>query len=147
MFKSWKSRAAVFGVAAVVVGVPILGVGGPAGAAGAGKFDLQGPNGSAFCDGSGVDAGAPGGFGFAVINAPSNGTVSATVSVKGLKPNTSYTVRLIQGVADCFTVDGTIVTNGVGNGTINVSEPSVSTHAFVAVDAAGAEYVTNTYNH
>jgi hypothetical protein len=34
-----------------------------------GKFDLLGPTGSAAYDGSVVISGAPGGFGFAVINA------------------------------------------------------------------------------
>ena len=118
----------------------------PAGAAGAGKFDLLGPTGNAFCDGSGVIAGAPGGFGFAVINAPANGTVKTTVSLKGQQPNTTYNIRLIQGIADCFTVDATVTTNGQGNGTGQWSEPSVSSTALVAVDGGGDVFVTATYS-
>jgi len=121
----------------------------PAGAAGAGKFDLLVPTGIAACDGSGVFSCAPGGFGFAVINAPANGTVATTVSIKGQQPNTTYNIRLIQGQADCFTFDATVTTNGQGNGTVRVSEPSVSSTAFVAVDptTGGPNFVTATYNH
>jgi len=93
--------------------------------------------------------GAPGGFGFANINAPSNGTVATTVSLKGLSPNMIYNVELIQGLADCFSIDATITTNGNGNGTVHWSEPSVSTHALVAVQSSDfvESYVTETYNH
>jgi hypothetical protein len=59
---------------------------------------------------------------------------------------------LIQGDADCGTVDGTITTNGQGNGNVRMSEPSTSSHALVAVCAGafcgdGDVYVTDTYNH
>jgi hypothetical protein len=119
-------------------------------AAGAQRFDLQGPHGNVFCDGSGVLAGVADGFGFAVINAPANGTVAATVSLKGVQPDTEYSVFLIQGVADCGgTPDGTIMTNRQGNGTAYVSEPSVSDHALVGVMTAGMAtvFVTTTYWH
>jgi hypothetical protein len=72
-------------------------------------------------------------------------TVGATVQLKGLAPNTSMQVRLIQGVADCFTIDGTIVTNGQGNGTLAVSEAAVSTKASVFVwgsDYSGPYYMS-----
>jgi hypothetical protein len=116
--------------------------------AGSGKFELLGPSGNAYCDG-GVLAGDPGGFGFAVINLTGEGDVAATVSVKGLDPNTEYHVYLVQGPADRGTVDGTITTNGQGNGTIHVSEPSVSSHAWVGIETGGFSqiYVTDTYNH
>ena len=130
-------------VAGITAGVAAAGGGG------SGKFPLLGPDGNAFCDGSGVLSGQDLGFGFAVINAPSNGTVETTVSLKGLTPNTTYNVELIQGVADCHTIDATITTNGTGNGTVHWSEPSVSTHAFVAVQSPtlNETYVTATYNH
>jgi hypothetical protein len=118
--------------------------------AGAQKFELLGPNGDAWCNGSGVVAGAPGGFGFAVIKAPTDsGTVEATVSLKGLSPNTGYFVFLIQGNADCIGITGFFTTNGKGNGTITVSEPSVSTHAHVGVFSSDfmQSYVTQTYSH
>src|SRR6266576_583876 len=83
MFRTWKSRVGVLALTTMMVGIPTVGLAGPAGAAGADKFDLLGPHGGAFCDGSHVVFGAPGGFGFAVINAPSNGTVETTVSLKG----------------------------------------------------------------
>jgi hypothetical protein len=135
-------------VAGLTTGVAVAGGGGSQ------KFELLGPNGNVFCNG-GVISGAPGGFGFAVINAPGNDTVAATVSLKGLTPNTTYFVGLIQGVSDCVTDDGTITTNGQGNGTVHLSEPSVSTHAVVGVcttvicaqPPAGEVYVTDTYNH
>jgi hypothetical protein len=117
---------------------------------GAEKFPLLGPDGDAFCDGSGVTSGEDGGFGFAVINAPGSGTVSATVSLKGLIPNTTYNVLLVQGF-DCATPDATITTNVMGNGTVHLSEPSVSTHVVIAVCIGvcgdGETYVTETYFH
>jgi hypothetical protein len=132
-------------VAAVTAGIAA------AGGNGSGKFALLGPNGEAWCNGSGVISGTDEGAGFAVINAPANGTVGATVSVKGGTPNTDVVVRLIQGGADCFTVDATGTTNGQGNATVKVSEASTSGAAFVAVDF-GVLYgdpslVTATYNH
>jgi len=125
--------------------VPVIGLASPAGAAGAEKFALQGPPFAANCDG-GVIFSTPGDFGFAVINAP-NGTVQATVSLKKQQPNTTYDVYLIQGLADCSTVDATLTTNGQGNGTVHLSEPSVSTHAFVGLFGGAGGFVTDAYNH
>lgn len=118
---------------------------------GARKFDLLGPNGNAFCDGGGVITGAPGDSGFAIINAPNDKTVEATVFIEKQKPNTKYVIRLIQGVSDCFTVDTTVMTNGQGNATIHLSEASTSSHAFIAVDTGALfglpAFVTKTYTH
>jgi hypothetical protein len=139
-------RAAKLFFAAIVVAAIAAGTA----AAGAGKFELLGPNGNAWCDGSGVISGDPGGFGFAVINASADGKISATVSLKKQEPNTTYVVRLVQG-ADCFTVDAEVTTNEVGNATVHLSEPSVSTKALIAVDEgglfAGDAFVTETYEH
>jgi hypothetical protein len=136
-------RAAKLFLAAVVVAAVMSGVA----AAGAGKYDLLGPNGVAICDGSGVLSGTPGGYGFAVINASADGRVLATVSLKKQEPNTTYAVRLVQGNADCFTVDAEVTTNGGGNATVHLSEAAVSSTALVAVDGAGDMFVTETYNH
>lgn len=140
-------RAAKLFFAAVVVAAIAAGTA----AAGADKFELLGPNGNAFCDGSGVISGDPGGFGFAVINASADGRVSATVSLKKQEPNTTYVVRLVQGGADCFTVDAEVTTNEVGNATVHLSEESVSSTALIAVDEgalfAGDAFVTETYEH
>ena len=141
MARTLKLFVATLAVAMITAGAAVAGGGG------AGNFHLLGPDGNAFCDGSGVISGSDGGFGFGIINAPGTKTVSATVSLKGLAPNTEYSVRLIQGIADCFTFDATVTTNGVGNGSVHLSEASVSTTAFLAVDGAGEAYVTETYNH
>jgi pectate lyase len=130
-----------------LVGVLVAAVAAGAATAGAGKYELLGPDGIALCDGSGVLSGTPGGYGFAVINASADGRVSATVSLKKQEPNTTYEVRLVQGVADCYTVDAEVTTNGVGNATVHVSEASVSTHALIAVDGGGDMFVTETYSH
>jgi len=145
MSRSWKSRAAVLAFAATMA-VPVIGFASPAGAAGAGKFAINGPPFAQDCDGSSGFS-TPGDFGFAVINAP-DGNVQATVSLKKQQPNTTFNVLLIQGNADCFTVDATLTTNGQGNGTVHLSEPSVSTHAFVGLlGGAIGGYVTDVYNH
>ena len=75
--------------------------------------------------------------------------MSATVSLKGLTPDTDYVIRLIQGV-DCYVVDATVTTNRQGNAKVHLSEASVSGTAFIAVDEGslfGAPmFVTETYN-
>ena len=70
--------------------------------------------------------------------------------VKGLAANATYHVFLIQGNADCDTEDGTITTNGKGNGNGHFSEPSASSHALVFLyrDVPGGDsYATETYTH
>lgn len=70
--------------------------------------------------------------------------LSAVVSLKGAAPNTSYPIRLIQGGSDCFAVDGTLTTNGQGNGTLQVSEAGLTGRAQVIIDT-GAVFGSPTY--
>jgi hypothetical protein len=118
-----------------------------AGASGAEHFPLFGPYGGALCNGGGVVAGTEGGYGFAVITGTS--TVRAKVTLKALSPNTTYYVRFIQGIADCGETNATFTTNSHGKGHVVVSEPSVSTHAYVFIEDGPASqfYVTQTYFH
>jgi hypothetical protein len=114
----------------------------------------------AYCDGSGIipspqTVPTPD-FGFAVIGATPNGRVHATVAIRQF-PNSYYTVRLIQGLADCHTIDWAGFTNSSGAATIPLSETSTSSTAFVAVDQyatfggipmeINSSYVTETYRH
>ena len=135
-----RALAATVVVTGVVAGVA-------AAASGAEKLVLFGPYGGARCDGTGITAGAPGGYGFAHING--TGTIRASVSVKALSPNTTYYLRFIQGVDDCGVTDATFTTNAHGKGHVSVSEPSVSTHAYVFIEDGPATqfYVTETYFH
>jgi hypothetical protein len=130
-------------------------------APGAERFMFFGGFGAAaHCDGSGIIPSpqtqpAPN-FGFAIIQAAPNGRVQATVAIRDI-PGSYYTVRLIQGAADCHTVDKAGLTNSSGAMTINVSEAAVSSTAFVAVDQyatfggvpfeVNSSYVTETYRH
>ena len=127
--------------------------------AGAVRFTLFGGfRAGAYCDGSGIVSGLPvPNAGFAVINAPSSGLVMATVSIHG-SPNTYHQFRLIQGAADCDTVDGAVVTNDDGVATVHLQEEAVSSTAFVHVDQfetgpsgipflVNFSYVTETYRH
>lgn len=103
--------------------VQAAGVAGP----GAAKLDLVGPAAIVYCSTVEPFPGDDGGTafpGFVVFNQDVDaGTVKATVSVKGWAADTTYPVRLIQGDSgDCYTVDGTIVTNGQGNGTLHIEE-------------------------
>jgi len=120
LFKSWKSRAAVFAVAATMA-VPVLGLAGPAGAAASKQVVFQHTSGkcvSGLTSGDATD-------GFAVINTH-GGNVSAEVSIKGLAPNTSYAVDLVQTPSgeSCLQIPGeaTLTTNGKGNGNVYLSE-------------------------
>ena len=144
LFRSWKSHVGVLALTATMA-VPIIGFASPAGAAGADKLPLQGSPFVLVCN-TGQVVATPGDFGFAVINAPSNGTVQATVTLKKQTPNATYNVTLLQGAADCLATDATLTTNGQGNGTVQVSEPSVSTHANILI-LGPDNYVTAAYNH
>jgi hypothetical protein len=53
-------------------------------------------------------------------------TLTANVRVKNLTPDHVYYVRLIQGLGDCFTTDGTITTNRHGNGHVRFNEQAVT---------------------
>ena len=128
----------------------ILIVGGLVGVAAgsaAQKFSFFGPYGGALCNGGGVVAGTEGDWGFANIHGTSQ--VHATVHMKGLDPHTTYIVRFIQGIPDCGVTDATFRTNGMGRGHASMSEPAVSTHAYVFVENGPATqfYVTQTYFH
>lgn len=120
----------------------------PANAA-ASKQALVGPEASVFCSDvqpvPGEDVSLLQG-GFVVFN-QSDGMVSAVVSVKGGLPNTTYVVRLIQGNGgDCFTVDGTFVTNGQGNGNLHVREVIANPNSDVQVIVdTGVLFITPTY--
>ncbi|RSM48920.1 hypothetical protein DMB66_45480 [Actinoplanes sp. ATCC 53533] len=77
---------------------------------------------------------------FAIINFPSNGTVSATIKLKKLDANTTYQVRLVQtpnGLGgNCGAVDTTLTTNSQGNGTTHWSEArdTTTTGVFVLLE-------------
>ena len=117
-------------------------------------------NAAAYCDGSGIIPSPmtlPAPYaGFAIIRAPSSLELEATVSIRGYAL-TYYTVRLIQGADDCQTVDWEGLTNGAGMATIHLSEPVVSSTAFIAIDQYSTfegvpfeinwSFVTETYRH
>ena len=114
---------------------------------------------AAYCDGSGIlpspqTLPTPD-FGFSVFQAP-DGRVQATVAIREY-PNSYYTIRLIQGLADCHTTDWAGFTNSSGAVTVHLSEASTSSTAFVHVDQwvtiqgmvfeINSSYVTETYHH
>ncbi len=84
---------------------------------------------------SGLIAGLPTDS-FAILNTH-GGSVSTEVSLKGLEPNTTYQVDLVQVPSgeSCLQVPGetTLTTNGQGNGNAHWSEPILpgQTGAFV----------------
>ena len=138
LFKSWKSRAAVFAVAASMA-VPVLALASPAGASGATKQTLLDHSGGN-CS-TGATSGTPT-TSFAIINT-AGGNVSLEVSVKGLSPNTTYDVDLIQTPSgeSCLQSPGetTLTTNGQGNGNAHLREPILpgTTGAFAMLIAPG----------
>ena len=91
------------------------------------------------CDLSGLVSGDPLDVGFANINYTGNGKIEATAAIKGLEPNSEYKVRLIQGDADCFTIDGVLTTNKKGHGNLHVREAVVegSPGVILVVDVQG----------
>jgi hypothetical protein len=125
-----RKLAAVFIAAAAVAAMA-----GPA-AATADRADIFGPNFQWTCDFSSNSGPHTPTGSFAVLkyNKGQN-SVGATVQLKGAEPNTTYKVRIIQGFGDCFTDDGTVTTNGQGNGTLTLSEPATTTQAAVGIQS------------
>ncbi len=121
----------------------------PAFAQGAKKYRLVGPAANLFCDDltpAGEDV-SQSIRGFVIFNRNGSGIVSAVVSLKFARPNTRYPVRLIQGGtegSDCHEVDGVLVTNRRGNGTLRLAERDVGTRAQIIVDTS-ALFRTPTY--
>jgi hypothetical protein len=122
------------GCAALVVSVSVAT---PTLARGAQKYRLVGPAANISCHdltpaGENVSKVAPG---FVIFNLNRHGTVSAVVTLKGAPPHTRFPLRLIQGGAgDCYNVDGVLVTDGQGKGTLRMTEPDVAKRAQVIID-------------
>jgi hypothetical protein len=91
---------------------------------------------------TGAEGGVPTGS-FAIIKKNPGNTVSTQVALKRALPKATYEVFLVQtpifNPEDCFMADGTIQTNGRGNGNGHFSEPLASgqTGAFVYVESGG----------
>jgi hypothetical protein len=146
LFKSWKSRAAVFVVAATMA-VPALGTAN-AGAAGATKVTwleyliIE-------CDTLQAGGAVPTDHGSVVFNATPDGKVAATAQLRDMLPNKAYNVQLIQGNANCDGPFASITTNKQGNATVHLSAPSTSSVAVVRVidPLVSSPLVTPVFNH
>jgi hypothetical protein len=90
------------------------------------------------CDGSSATGTGTGpGGGFVIYNEPATGKLITVVVLQDARPNTTYNVRVIQSASTCSQVDGTITTDGFGNGNVNIQEPVTGTTAFVAINNTG----------
>jgi len=107
------------------------------------------------CDGTVVDGVSSTSFGFVILTKPASGRLIATVVVQGATAFATYNIRLIQvvpGNSDCGSFingpfDGSVTTDGSGNGQTNVQEPVLAgaTRAFVVLNNAndpGADFFT-----
>lgn len=108
-------------------------------APGALKVPLAGPAANFYCVGLGeVGDDSQSGPGFVIYTQDrSANTVSADVVLKDASPNTTYLIQLVQSDGTgCGQVDGTLTTNGQGNGEALVTEPIspgvTAVRAFVA---------------
>jgi hypothetical protein len=144
---AWKNNSRRVPRAAAAGATAALGLGLGAGIAHAGsaashaqKVPLSTAN--INCDGSSApDQGSGPGEGFVVYNRPANGTVIAVVVLQDARPDTTYSVRLIQSVSDCGTVDATITTDSLGDGSANVHEAVADNGTvFVAVNNTADPY-------
>lgn len=65
-------------------------------------------------------------FGFTIVRRTGSGRINTTVVVQGATPNTTYGIRVIQlaggAPLDCGGIDGSVTTDGAGNGETNVQE-------------------------
>jgi hypothetical protein len=81
-----------------------------------------------------------GGNGFVMLNAPGQpGNASkliGEVSLKNGAPNTTYSVNVSVGDNNCMP-EGTLTTNGVGNGNAHIADPTLGTGTFYVVLTVG----------
>ena len=136
-FRGSLSRRVGAGTVAALVGIVTLAS--PARAEGAAKYPLAGPYVNISCrwitpgPWENVTEVTPG---FALFNLDAQGSLSVVAHLQGAPPETEFPVRLIQGVEDCWTVDGVLVTNAQGVGTLRLTEPDVGTRAQVVIDTS-----------
>lgn len=78
---------------------------------------------------------------FAIIKRDGNDTLSAEVSLKNARPDTTYTVELVQSGCSSFTAT-TLTTNDQGNGNAHVSAPQVANDASVFIVSPNDEEQT-----
>lgn len=86
-----------------------------------------------------------GGNGFVILNAPGKpgdaNKLLGEVSLKNATPNTTYMVAVSVGDQNCMP-EGTLTTNGVGNGNAHIADTSGlknGTYYVVLTDASGNE--------
>jgi hypothetical protein len=136
-------RKVIIGVAAAALGLTTaLATGASAGGNGAQRSGLspqQGSMTSQCVQGSGA-----GTNGFVMLNAPGKpGNASKLIGEVSLKrgaTNTTYMVNVSVGNQNCMP-EGTLTTNGVGNGNAHIADPSLGNGTFYVVltDASGNE--------
>lgn len=87
--------------------------------------------------------------GFVAVTRTASGKLAAAVAVKGARPNTTYNIRLIQLLpdsSDCHGIDGTLTTDGLGDGNANVQEHMLPGATSAWVDLNGQNDFTNFYD-
>ena len=115
-------------LSALVVMVAAFGVLAGTASANANRVDVFGPNFQWNCALTGSSGPKTPTGSYAVLQYDqTNNTVGGTVQLKGMAPNATFAVRLIQDIGSCFTTAGILTTNGQGNGTLHVSAPATST--------------------
>jgi hypothetical protein len=94
-------------------------------------------------------AGSGASHGFAILNGPGKvgavQKVNGEVSLKGGEPNTTYMVAISVGSQNCMP-EGTLTTNGQGNGNAHINDATLSSGSYyiVLMDSTGAEqYATS----
>ena len=136
-------RKVIIGVAAAAVGVATaIATGASAGGNGAQLSGLspQQGNGTSNC----VQGNGAATNGFVMLNAPGQPgnarKLIGEVSLKRGTPNTTYTVQVAVGNQNCMP-EGTLTTNGVGNGNAHIADPTLGNGTFYVVltDATGNE--------
>lgn len=137
-------RKIVFGgLGLIAAASTVLASGAFAGGNGAAVSPLTAQSGDAVGGQCQQGSGA-GGNGFVMLNAPGQpGNASkliGEVSLKNGAPNTTYMVAVSVGANNCMP-EGTLTTNGVGNGNAHIADSTLGTGSFYVVltDASGNE--------
>ena len=117
----------------------VLASGALAGGNGAQRSGLSANSGSSTSNCESSDG--SGGNGFVILNAPGQpggpgNKLVGEVSLKNGAPNTTYMVNVSVGNQNCMP-EGTLTTNGVGNGNAHIADPTLGTGTFYVVLTVG----------
>ena len=130
------------GLGLIAAGSTVLASGAFAGGNGAARSGLTPAVHSGPLDNQCQSSDGTGGNGFVILNAAGKPDAAnkllGEVSLKNATPNTMYNVQVSVGNQNCMD-EGTLTTNGEGNGNAHIADPTLGSGTFYVVLTLGTQ--------